>query len=166
MKITLNIFKHALVLVSLSLGCCKQPNDNTNNISITRTIEIPKQTYSKSGSFYDHSLGAEFIYLTEPVTLKHIRIYDIYGSFVDSIPLNRAISELDEIQSISIISLDTIIISAFISSKIVFLNRYGECYRKINIEDILADSIRNVFEFYPSIKYDYLENAYNLIYRA
>lgn len=159
--------KLVIVFVILTLGCCKQPNVLKHKvIGIKRTIEIPKQTYSKSGSFYESSMNTELLYFTEPVTLKNIKIFDTNGSFVDSVPLNQAISELDEIQSITILSLDTIIISSFISPKIVFLNRYGNCYKTINIEDILPDSLKSSYEYYPSITYNYLDNANCIFFRS
>lgn len=122
--------------------------------------------FSFCGLFTDKSTNQEFIYLTDPISKKCVKFFDINACLIDSIPLSESLSHFkgNDIGGITPFSKDTIIINSRYTNKIIAINNKGNIWYNLDIDSIITDTAKFNYEFYAS----YWPNTTNntLLFRA
>lgn len=101
-------------------------------------------------SYFEHQLSQELIYMYDHDAQKEIKFYTLNGSLVKSVSLRKSKKIVDNIASISVISIDTIIINSDYTNQILVINRKGEIWKKIDLTNKLIDKKQNQYEFVSS----------------
>ena len=104
--------------------------------------------------YYDKTNKKEYLYFVDRGDHKHLKIFDLNGKMTDSIPLKPIYNEIGLLGAVSIISLDTIIITSFNTNKIAFINRKGICWRKLDLNYLATDENKNYYLFHNSASSD------------
>jgi hypothetical protein len=103
-----------------------------------------------SGSFFDMISHTEYLYFADFNTNKCIKLFKIDNSKqTDSIPLKNIIKLLGDINGISIISRDTIVLNSVSTNKIALINSKGNCYKYIDM-DALMNKDADHYELYST----------------
>ncbi|CAN5458799.1 hypothetical protein BH10BAC1_BH10BAC1_08670 [soil metagenome] len=143
-----SIYLTLLMLSLLAASCDK----TLNKAEVKKEIEFNIGfNYSTHGVFYNKSNATEYIYFADYTSKKCLKIFSLDGELVDSISLKSAVEELDEINRISIISPDTIVINSRYSNKIAILNKKGICWKRLDLDTLLNDKNGNHYEIGCSI---------------
>ena len=101
-----------------------------------------------SGYFLDSKTGNDYFYFCNQSTNCQIEVFNLEGSLVKTIGINKALKKVGETVSISVISMDTILVSSFYTNKLVAINSDGEIWFYLDIEKILTEDVRNMYEFW------------------
>ena len=141
---------------------------NSNVSSILNVKEIinfnvgfnPESRFT--GSFLDKISGKEIIYFAEPITRKVIKFYDIKGKIQDSTSLIELSKATSRINSLKVISKDTILFFNF--NQIIAVNRYGKIWKRIDLKELtFNDKSNNIFDFNDSFKSNNEVDSKNII---
>jgi hypothetical protein len=132
------------LLISVFLTSCR--DDQKNNIQEKITFDIPFSYSGRlSGTYFNTFTNEELIYIAEPVTQKEIFFYGNDGLKKDSIPLKAILTEVAEIEAISFISPDSIVL--FGLEKIALINKKGEIKLINDLKRFSANSKGDLFSF-------------------
>ena len=102
--------------------------------------------YSSSGTYYDKSNSTEYLFFADHVSKKCIKIFDMNGKQIDSIPLKEATKLMEDINRITIVSPDTILINSMHTNQIIIIDRKGRCWKNLNLDTLMNDKKGNHFE--------------------
>jgi len=142
MKKTFNL----IILFSLLLACCEKKHE----IEIVKKVEFNTgfvDLYWRfKGEYYDKDYKQEVVYFSD-FGKSYIKIFNLQGEMLDTIPLINVLNEFAprQIAFIYPYSKDTIFCGKNLQNKIVVINHNGEIYHTINIDDILPDSLKNLY---------------------
>ncbi|MDD2412864.1 MAG: hypothetical protein PHN55_12830 [Dysgonamonadaceae bacterium] len=100
-----------------------------------------------AGICYDYTEKKELIYFANPISQKCIKFFTVDGKLNDSITLRNAIKELANIDGISVISKDTIIINSQYTNRYVVVNRKGEVWLSVDMNELIDKTELNFYEF-------------------
>ena len=107
--------------------------------------------------FNDKKSQKEYLYFGDCTTAKKIRFFTFEGDTIKTISLKSVTNDGEEIDDISVISLDTILALTLYTNKIYCIDGKGHCIKKIYIDSLLPkDSYK--YEFHSSIYKDFYEN--------
>lgn len=120
---------------------------------------LPKYT----GIHNDKKTSHELIYFADPITNKCIKFFDINGTLKDSISLKNAIDTIGEIDGISIISIDTILIASLRTNKIIAINKLGKVWYYLNLNKLINEKNGNEYIFHFSSLSNFMEESRDLI---
>lgn len=137
-------------MLIISLCYCKHQDE----IELKRevTFQIGFQSSAKyTGVYYDKTLKKEIIYFAEPVTRKCLKTFDLFGNIIDSILLVNALDYLGEIEGISVISKDTIIVNSLYTNKYAIINSQGKCWHTVDLNNAMQNINNNIYELYTSV---------------
>ena len=115
------------------------------------------------GVIYDEYLKKELVYFADPSTNKCIKFFDLNSNLIDSISLKQSLLVLNEIEGIIVYNRDTILLNAPYSNKMVYINRKGDVFKKIDLNKVVKDSLGNLYEFHPSYLTKPIKDYRNLI---
>jgi len=120
---------------------------------------VPSNKFS--GVYKNESTGKEYIYLGNGKTEKSVSFFSLNGEFVKTINFRQA-TEFQDLNDISIWSLDTILVLSKLNNSVLFINSNGKCIHEINLEDLTTDPL----EFESSWNSDFLykQNLYFHVY--
>lgn len=116
MKIQIIIF----LFISYLFSSCNQKEHHIENVIFNTGFE-PRKVFVcnvKSKKANEFS-----VYFAEPVTKKIIKFFDLNGEYKDSINLKPIASKIANVENISVISRDTILM--YFADKIIAINRFG-----------------------------------------
>lgn len=99
-----------------------------------------------SGICYDYTDKKELIYFANPISQKCIKFFTIDGQFNDSVSLKSASKELENIDGISVISKDTIVLNSQYPNRYVVINRKGEIWLSVDMNDLMDKTEPNYYE--------------------
>jgi hypothetical protein len=102
---------------------------------------------SITGVCYDCNQQNELIYFANPISQKCIKFFTVDGKLNDSVSLRNAINELANIDGISVISKDTIIINSQYTNRYVVINRTGDIWLSIDMNDLIDKTEPDFYEF-------------------
>ncbi len=142
-----------LIIVITIAGCQTEETEKIEKFEIIRDIEFDVGfNYSRrfSGTYFDKKDSVEFVYFANPVSGRHIKFFDLLGNLHDTVPLIEAMRNVIEIDGISIVSLDTIVISCYYSGRLLFVNNDGECWHKIDLNDAINTDDEEKYYFASS----------------
>lgn len=105
----------------------------------------------------------EYFYFGDVTTKKCINIFTFNGDQKWNIPLNSVINDGGEIDDVSIISPDTIIILTLYTNKLYFIDRKGNCWKKLFLDSVIKPANGDKFEYCSSIIQDFSLNKNSLI---
>lgn len=99
-----------------------------------------------SGAFFDKNTREEVIYFAEPVTQKIIKFFNTEGKILDSISLKNLSQVTPTINSLKVISRDTILF--FNYTQIIVVNKTGNVRKQIDLQKLVEnDKSDDIFEF-------------------
>lgn len=115
-----------------------------------------------SGAFFDKNTREEVIYFAEPVTQKIIKFFNSEGKILDSVCLKNLSQVTPTINSLKVISRDTIIF--FNYTQIIVVDRRGEVSRLIDLKKLIEnDNSGDVYEFSDSFCSNYEIDRHTII---
>ena len=139
-----------LFIISALFNSCQKESSNftiKNELVFNLNYKpLPKYT----GIYNDKKTSKEYIYFADPISKKCIKIFDTNSLLIDSIILKKALDTLGEIDGISIISLDTILIGSLRTNKIVAINKQGNIWHYLNLNSLVNAIDSNVYVFHFS----------------
>ncbi len=118
-------------------------------VTVIKTINLAlKPSYSNQvGLYYDKNKKTEALCFFSSKDEKKLKLFNLDGVLIDSIPLEEATKVLDNVGNISILSLDTIIINSNYTNQLAVINRTGKVWKQLNLEDRLIDTESNCYDF-------------------
>ncbi|MES2133960.1 MAG: hypothetical protein V4506_16530, partial [Bacteroidota bacterium] len=150
------------ITVLVFFACSSTPR----RAKIVKDITFDNSHISDFGNtYYDHGLKEEVIYFYDKINQKAVFLYNTKGQLKTTVPLQEAISAIDNIGRITLIALDTIVINSNITNEVVLINSTGHVYQKINLDNKLVDKKGNLFELMSSM-YPNQQNGNCLIYNC
>ncbi|MDM1409090.1 hypothetical protein [Myroides sp. DF42-4-2] len=122
------------------------------------SFDIGFESRSKfEGVFYDHIYQDSLFYFADPVTEKKIMFFDRLGNKKDSVSLVNGLNKILNIEDLIIVSRDTILLNNNYSGSIVVLNKKGDIWHRINLNQY--DSLGNYYEYkFTSLNKTLLKN--------
>ncbi len=143
--------KNKIIKITCFLILIYSCNKNKNAIKIRKDITFDiGYNYSSSGTYYDKAEATTYIYFADFVSKKCIKTFDLNGKKVDSISLKEATEILEDINSITILSLDTILINSMHTNQLVIIDRNGCVWKNLNLNPLLNDYKGNHYEMASS----------------
>ena len=137
----------AILIILLLKSSCKK-EDAQEAIEVKETIIFDvgfNPNFNFVGTFFDKISHEEVIYFAEPVTNKQIKFFNIKGKLLDSINLENLSKMMPTINSLKVISRDTLLF--FNYGEIVVVNKKGAVLKKIDLNKVISkDSSNDVFE--------------------
>jgi len=94
--------------------------------------------------------GREFVYFADAVTHKKLLFFDTKGNLVDSVGLTAGIDSLGEIAGLSILSMDTIVLSSMYTNKVALIGRRGNVIGVTDLSPMLARPDSAYYETWAS----------------
>jgi hypothetical protein len=101
-----------------------------------------------SGYILDSKTGNDYFYFCNQSTDCQIEVFNLEGRLVKTIGINEALKKVGETVSVSVISMDTILVSSFYTNKLVAINSDGEIWFYLDIDKVLTEDVRNMYEFW------------------
>lgn len=141
-----NIYLLLTSFCIINLSCHKKQNytiekDFTFNVGF-----VPSPKYINT--FFDIESGRELLYFGDPVTKKTLKFFNFDGLLIKEVPLLETIKLLGEIDVITVISLDSIVINSLYTNKIVIINGKGESWKLHDLNKLIVSKIGNVYNYY------------------
>lgn len=155
--------KNTLIIATilLSISCInKEKTKNTLTPVKDVVFDVGFNTSPKFVNyFFDNN--KQYVYFADPVSRRIMKIFDIEGNFIDSVPLNNVVNEILFVENISFKSLDTIFAFSDYQNKnnIVVFNRKGEIFKKVNLDSLISKITDNKYEVYNTSNYtEFMKN--------
>lgn len=123
----------------------KSSSDEKNVKNIVFDLKSDASRY-RVQSYYDKEAKEERVCFTDTHTDKIIKFYDTKGNLLHKTPLDSASIILQNIESLKVVSLDTIILHSHQENKLVFINRFGKIWKRLILSSILKDDKGNCFK--------------------
>ena len=121
-----------------------------------------KPEFRFAGSFFDEINNEEVIYFAEPVTNKQIKFFNAKGEFLDSINLESLSKSSSHLNSLKIISRDTIMFLNY--NEIIVLNKNGRVCKRVDLKKVISNNASNdIFEFTDSFRGNKYTNKEKMI---
>lgn len=137
-----------IIIIFLTLGC--KTKDQTKIIKEI-TFNVGFNTLPRfTGILKNQNDGTEFIYFADPVSNKTIKVFNLNGQLIKTIPLKKAIKLLNNVGGIFYFSKDTIVIHSNYTNEIITINDKGDCWHKTFIQNQIIDSLSNVYQINSS----------------
>jgi len=138
------IIKKKSLKVNLSIGllffilwsCSSDENNIIKKNSLTFKTGF-EASYRFSGIFIEKSNKTEYLYFADPITAKCLKTFKLNGTLIDSVPFANALNFIGEVNGISVISRDTIILNSQITNLLVLINSKGQCIKKIYMDSLV-----------------------------
>ncbi len=143
------------IAVLYFFSCSNPENDNnikSNHLEFVRNYEFKVGMSIRrkhSGIYYDKEEKQEYMYFGNVVTDKVIKLFSFENGLVRKIPLDKVTNE-ENIEDFSIISLDTIIVLSQYTNKLFFINREGDIWKKIALDSLIIHPTKDYYEFSTS----------------
>ncbi|MDY0143939.1 MAG: hypothetical protein RBR97_18815 [Bacteroidales bacterium] len=119
-----------------------------------------------AGCFMDLNSNKEYFYFCNQTTERRIDIFDPEGNFIDTIDIKKALNKIGETVSLTVISMDTILISTFYTNELIAINSNGDIWFYLNIDSIFPEEIKEKNEFWALPQTSFSCNRKNLYYKA
>lgn len=103
-----------------------------------------------SGLFSDPTTGQDYIFSADPVTNMVVRIFNQNGARIVDVPLDSVYSVIDNINSIALLSKDSIFVLDERGERYLILDTSGRVVRVQELVDECCDSNDDLYELYPA----------------
>ncbi|MDD4149624.1 MAG: hypothetical protein PHE33_06305 [Bacteroidales bacterium] len=158
-----------VVLLVLLLSSCDFKDRNELYLEPILDIYFKTQLAfypNDAGCFVDFNTSKEYFYFCDQSTERRIDIFDAEGNFIDTINIKKALNKIGETVSLTVISMDTIIISSFYTNELIAINSNSEIWYYLNIDSVLSTESKGKNEFWALPQTSFSCNSENLYYKA
>ncbi len=119
-----------------------------------------------SGCFIDSNDGREYFYFCNQATESRIDIFDANGNFIDTINIKKVLNKIGKPISLTVISMDTILMSTFYTNRLVAINSNGKIWYDLDIDSILPKKFKGKDEFWALPQTSFSCNRRSLYYKV
>jgi hypothetical protein len=141
-------FPMACLLHALLLMACGAP-DRPLPIDPSRTLVLATEwrfSPRYGGVFTDDTTGDEFIFSGDPITHRKVRVFDSAGNPIHDIPLDSALEALGGVNSLALISKDSLFVLQEHGPQYVIIDVQGRVAKARSMEDGLCDDRGDHYE--------------------
>lgn len=167
-----NKMKNLLIIIALlvfMLTSCGLEKKNDLRLKAVEDIHFKtKMAFAPddAGSFIDLGSSKEYFYFCNKPTDQRIEIFDGKGNFVDSVNIKEVVNKFGTDISITIVAMDTILISTYYTNELIAVNSNGEIWFYLNIDSILPEEIQGKNEFTMFSQTSFSCNRQNLYFAS
>lgn len=160
-----------LILCTVIISCQtkkqspKTPHAHILNPHHEVTFDVGYPVRHKfNGCYFSRVDSTEYFYFADPATHKEIIFFTFKGVLKWRIPIKEMLKFGNDVNSISVVSPDTIIGLVNYSNKIFILNSLGNCWKKLDVNEQLTASTLGRYELTGSIFNHFLITEQDLIF--
>ncbi len=139
------------IFILVLLGCTKKSKNQKAEPKETYRFKTGfEAVFRYSGSFTESQTNTEYLYFADPSTSKYLKIFDLGGQLVDSIPLSNAMEYIQELNGLTVKSRDSIILNSNYTNLLAVINHKGEFIKRIEMDSLIKNPQGNHYELYST----------------
>ncbi|WP_430614989.1 hypothetical protein [Flavobacterium sp. JP2137] len=120
------------MLVVLMMSCGKPKEEWKASRSVVLDIGFVSKGKFR-GHLYDRKSKETLLYFADPITDKVIKFFNAHGELTDTISLSKGILELRQIDGLSVISMDSIILINERGNQLCAIDKSGTVWHRLDL---------------------------------